>query len=62
MKSDRSRLRTAGLRRIEIWVPDIKAKSFAEEARRQSLLVSRLDSERDAIEFIEAVADVTDGP
>jgi hypothetical protein len=30
-----------GLRPIEIWVPDTRAPGFAEEARRQSLAVSR---------------------
>jgi plasmid stability protein len=33
---------------------------LAEEARRQSLLVSRRRSEREALEFIEQVADTRD--
>lgn len=53
----RARLRAAGLRPLQIWVPDTSAPHFAERARRQSLLVSAHPSERDALEFIEEVAD-----
>jgi hypothetical protein len=57
MQSYRARLRAAGLRPIQIWVPDTRAKNFAAEARRQSQLVSARPSERDALEFIESAAD-----
>jgi hypothetical protein len=36
----RAVLRKAGLRPIQIWVPDTRRRGFAEEARRQSLLVA----------------------
>jgi len=58
MKDYRARLRAAGLRPIQIWVPDGRAPLVAEEARRQSLLVRRRKSEREALDFIEAAADV----
>jgi hypothetical protein len=35
----RAALRKAGLRPIQIWVPDTRSKGFAEECRRQSLLI-----------------------
>ncbi|MGH8227051.1 MAG: antitoxin MazE family protein [Steroidobacteraceae bacterium] len=35
----RSKLRAAGLRPIQIWVPDTRAPGFAEECRRQSRLI-----------------------
>ena len=62
MQDYRRRLRAAGLRPVQIWVPDTRAKGFAEEARRQSLNVSRLPSEQEAIDFIEAAADTEPGP
>jgi len=34
-------LRKAGFRPIQIWVPDTRRKSFAEEARRLSRLVAQ---------------------
>ena len=57
MKDYRERMRERGLRPIQIWVPDTRTKDFAKEAQRQSLLVSNLASETEALDFIEAVAD-----
>ena len=42
----RSKLRAAGLRPVQIWVPDTSAPGFAEECRRQSRLIR--ESETDA--------------
>jgi hypothetical protein len=42
----RSKLRAAGLRPIQIWVPDTRAPGFAEECRRQSHVIR--ESETDA--------------
>ena len=58
MRRYRERLRSAGLRPVQMWVPDTGAPGFAEEARRQSVLVSRGAGEREALDFIEAAADV----
>ena len=60
MRDYRARLRAAGLRPEQIWVPDIHAENFAEEARRQSLLVSNRSSEADALDFIETAADFSE--
>ncbi len=35
----RAKLRAAGLRPVQIWVPDTRATGFAEECRRQSRLI-----------------------
>ncbi len=59
MQDYRARLRAAGLRPIQIWVPDTRTAHFAKEARRQSLAVSRHQSEQEALDFIEAVADLS---
>jgi hypothetical protein len=32
----RARMRRAGLRLVQLWVPDTRARGFAEECRRQS--------------------------
>lgn len=42
----RAKLRAAGLRPVQIWVPDTRVPGFAEECRRQSCLVR--ESETDA--------------
>lgn len=38
-------LRSAGLRPVQIWVPDTRRPDFAEECRRQCLLVAQADRE-----------------
>ena len=49
----RAQMRARGLRAIEIWVPDTSAPGFAEEARRQSLLVAAEIGFNDTMDFIE---------
>jgi hypothetical protein len=39
----RDALRKAGLRPVQIWVPDTRAKGFEEECRRQARLVAEAD-------------------
>jgi hypothetical protein len=57
MRAHRARLREAGLRPVQIWVPDVRMPRIAEEAQRQSLLAARHTSEAAALAFIEAAAD-----
>jgi hypothetical protein len=56
--ADRARLRAAGLRRVQIWVPDVRAPCLAEEARRQSLRTAQTAAERNALDFVEDTADL----
>ncbi len=53
----RAALRAAGLRPIQIWVPDVRSKSFASEAHRQSLAVARSRQEQEDQEFIDEISD-----
>ncbi len=39
----RDALRRAGLRPIQIWVPDTRARGFDEECHRQARLVAQAD-------------------
>lgn len=57
VRKHRDSLRAAGLRPIQIWVPDVRSKRFALQARRQSLAIARSAQERDDLAFIESVAD-----
>lgn len=41
VEKHRANLRNKGLKPIQIWVPDIRSKGFAEECKRQSMLVKR---------------------
>lgn len=40
----RAALRAAGLRPVQIWVPDTRRPGFAEECRRQAQLVAAADA------------------
>lgn len=55
VKRHRSALRAAGLRPIQIWVPDTRKPGFAEEALRQSAIVAAADAEdSDLQDFMDA--------
>jgi hypothetical protein len=49
VQSRREKLRAAGLRPIQIWVPDTRAPGFAEECERQCrVLAGAVDADLDA--------------
>ncbi len=51
----REALRAAGLRPVQIWVPDTRRPGFAEECRRQSLLAAAVDANDCTLEsFLDA--------
>ncbi|MFM2042661.1 MAG: hypothetical protein RLY86_1237 [Pseudomonadota bacterium] len=56
-------LRAAGLRPIQIWVPDTRRPGFAEECRRQAGAVARADlADPGLMDFLDAaLADLDDG-
>lgn len=49
----RSRLRKLGLRPVQIWVPDTTRPGFAEEVRRQCLLIDELDKQEFITDWVE---------
>ena len=58
----RAALRMAGLRPVQIWVPDTRQPGFAEACRRQSMLIAQADAaDQDLSEFIEAALTDIDG-
>ena len=57
VREHRERLRSQGLRPIQIWVPDVRAPSFRAEAHRQSLAVAASAHAREDQAFIDAVSD-----
>lgn len=55
----RSKLRAAGLRPLQIWVPDTRRPGFAEEARHQSMRLWNDVNEKDTLDWLAEVADTT---
>ncbi|MCC2608742.1 MULTISPECIES: antitoxin MazE family protein [Rhizobium/Agrobacterium group] len=60
VRKRRESLRAAGLRPLQIWVPDTRRPGFAEECRRQSRVVAAADAaDPDLLNFLdEALADL----
>ena len=53
MRGYRARKQAAGLRLIQLWVPDTRSRLFAAECRRQCRLLTGDAAEAGALEFIE---------
>ena len=60
VQKHRQALRAAGLRPIQIWVPDTRRRGFAEECRRQSLLLTGDADEANVLDWLDQVADRDD--
>lgn len=60
VRKRRAALRKAGLRPVQLWVPDTRSRAFAKECRRQSLLLRGDPLETETLGWIAAAAD-TDG-
>jgi antidote-toxin recognition MazE-like antitoxin len=56
VRSKRKRFRHQGLRRIEIWVPDVNSPAFTKETHRQSRADARSAQEKDDQDFIDAIS------
>lgn len=57
MRGYRTRKQAAGLRLVQLWVPDTRSKRFAAECKRQSRLLKGDPAEADALEFIARAGD-----
>jgi hypothetical protein len=54
----RDALRAAGMRPVQVWVPDTRRPGFREEARRQALLAAASDAkDEELLRFIDAVVE-----
>ena len=59
VREARDKLRRAGLRPVQVWVPDVRTPGFAEEMRRQCLLIAAAEntpSGREEAAFWEAAS------
>jgi len=59
VRAYRERLRSQGLRPIQIWVPDVRAPGFAAEAQRQAISVAQSEHSTADQEFIDAVSELS---
>jgi hypothetical protein len=57
VRAHRERLRRRGLRPVQVWVPDVRSRTFTREARRQSRLVAAGAFEAEEQAFIDAISE-----
>lgn len=57
VKNYRDKLQAAGLRPLQIWVPDTRRPGFAAECRRQSQILRNAPAERALHDWLEEAAD-----
>ena len=57
VQKHRDGLRLAGLRPVQIWVPDTRRESFALECQRQSRLLKDDPQEAQTLDWLRAAAD-----
>ena len=61
VQKHRDALRMAGLRPVQIWVPDTRRPDFADECRRQSRLVAQADTvDADMLRLLDAALTYVD--
>ena len=62
VKKHRDALRMAGLRPVQIWVPDTRLPHFAQECRRQSRIAAQADiADTDMQQLMDAALSDVDG-
>ncbi len=57
VRSYRRAMAEAGMRPVQIWVPDVRRPGFVEECRRQSRMLQKDSLEQEMLQFIEAAMD-----
>ena len=60
VQKHRDALRMAGLRPVQIWVPDSRRQGFKEECRRQCILATKSDAKDTSIDkiMLESLSDI----
>ena len=62
VQKHRDALRAAGLRPVQIWVPDTRQPGFAAQCNRQSKLAAKSDlADAEMLQFMHAVLSDLDG-
>jgi hypothetical protein len=56
VRAHRKRLRDRGMRLVQIWLPDMRSKTFAEQAHRDSLAIARSTREADDQAWVDAMS------
>ena len=62
VQKHRDALREAGLRPIQLWIPDVRRPGFPEEGQRQALQIAEADrADTELMDFVDASMQDTSG-
>ena len=56
VRKHRAALRKAGLRPVQLWVPDTRKREFAAECRRQATIIRNSPAEAENLAWLELAA------
>ena len=56
VRAHRTRLRAQGLRPVQVWVADVRSKTFARAAHRQSAAVAKSARAQNDQAFVDAIS------
>ena len=59
VQKHRKALRDAGLKPVQLWLPDIKSERFRAQCKADSMALVNDPQEKEILEWIEQVADTT---
>ena len=57
VRRHRETLKAAGMRPVQMWLPDTRRVEFVQECRRQSLSLRNDPHEKEILDWIEQVSD-----
>jgi hypothetical protein len=60
VQKHRESLRAAGLRPVQIWIPDTRRRGFARKCRRQSLILRDDSNESEVLEWLSKSSSTKD--
>jgi len=58
VRKHRQNLRAAGLRPVQLWLPDSRSKSFRKRCERECSMLATDPNEAEVLDWIECVADL----
>lgn len=61
VRAYRSRMKTRGLRQVNLWLPDTRAPGFRKECHRQSLVAAAVEREQPLDVLLDVAAKTVEG-
>ncbi len=56
VRAHRARMRKRGFRLVQMWLPDVRSKEFADQAHRASLAIANSPTEAEDQAFVDSIS------